>query len=93
MIFIYGTHKLDLEVITRQLDYAGNVHCACRMFSVVFTCLAGLSLLLDPADTECVLTDSESDGSDGEDGPSSERTTGSRTRPWNRPNTTVRLNT
>ena len=63
--------------------------------SELLTGLAGLSLLLDPGDSDCVLVDSESEeeSEGGEEGPRMERTTGSNTRPWKRPNTTVRLNT
>ena len=57
--------------------------------------LSGLSLRLEPADTSAVFIDSPSEAWSEVDweGPSSDKTTGSKTRPWNRPNTTVRLNT
>jgi len=59
--------------------------------------LSGLSLRLEPAESEPVVVEAASeDWSEEEDeswGPSIERTTGSRTRPWKRPNTTVRLKT
>ena len=59
--------------------------------------LSGLSLRLEPAETEPVLMEAASEdwSEDEEDweGPSMERTTGSNTRPWKRPKTTVRLKT
>ena len=67
------------------------------MFSLDFIGLSGLSLRLEPADTEPVFIDSASEAWSEEDwgweGPSMDSTTGSSTRPWKRPKTTVRLNT
>lgn len=65
------------------------------MLSLDLIGLSGLSLRLEPADTVPVFIDSASEDWSEEvwEGPSIDRTTGSSTRPWNRPKTTVRLNT